>query len=91
MYDSLVPADNPYIEQLVRMGHSEGEAILITFQEKCARRHVVRDTSRTRQSFPPLEQQLPQPQPVRALQVESVVRIHRVHAYIHLLSRIIIT
>ena len=69
MYDSLVPEDNPYIEQLVRVGHSEGEAILIVFQDKCARRHVVRASSRTRQSFPP-GQHL---HPVRAVHVESVV------------------
>lgn len=69
MYDSLVKADNPRIEQLVRIGHSEGEAILIIFEEKCARRQPMRDTTHTRQSFPPREQQ----RPVRAQQVGSAV------------------
>lgn len=76
MYDSLVKADNPRIEQLVRIGHSEGEAILIIFQEKCARRQPMRDTTHTRQSFPPREQPRPQTQPVRAQQVGSAVSVH---------------
>ena len=72
MFDSLLPEDNPYIEQLVLMGHSEGEAILLTFQDKCDRRLVSRDVFRTRQSYPLQEERL-QPQPVQALPVESVV------------------
>ena len=72
MYDSLLPEDNPYIEQLVLLGHSEGEAILLTFQDKCDRILVSRDIFRTRQSYPLQEERL-QPQPVQALPVESVV------------------
>ena len=86
MYDSLVKADNPRIEHLVRIGHSEGEAILIVFQEKCARRQPMRDTTHTRQSFPPREQQRPQTQPVRAQQVDSAVSVHTyIHTYIYTL------
>ena len=46
MYDSLVPDDNPYIDQLIRRGHSQRDAILIIFQEKCAREYIVRTAAR---------------------------------------------
>jgi hypothetical protein len=42
MYDSLVQEDKPYIDHLVRIGHTQIDAILIVFQEKCAREYIVR-------------------------------------------------
>lgn len=48
MYDSMVPEDYPYIDQLILNGHSQVDAILIVFQEKCAREYFVRTAERSK-------------------------------------------
>lgn len=48
MYDELRPEDEPRIDRLVQEGYSEDDAILIIFQEKCARRQMQRMTHQQR-------------------------------------------